>query len=77
MHEEEAKYVSFWPPLWQQRRYSVATILREHTSLGIHSVIDLGTGEGKMLEFLKHEKNIELLVGVDVDSDGLSEAQQV
>lgn len=66
--------ISFFPPLWQQRMYHVTCILREHK---VKSVLDLGTGEGKFLAYLRNEKAIHSLVGVDFDSRTLEDATRV
>lgn len=63
-----------FPPLWQQRRYAVCCAMREWKP---RKVLDLGTGEGKLLLFLKNEEYIHELAGVDVDRHSLSAASSV
>lgn len=64
----------FFPSLWQQRRYRVAQILEQ---FNITSVLDLGVGEGKLFQYLKHQNTIAILIGVDLDEEGLEIAAVV
>ncbi|TPX56598.1 hypothetical protein PhCBS80983_g04427 [Powellomyces hirtus] len=54
----------FNPPLWIQRRALVSQILKANDS---HSVLDLGCGEGSLLEILLNEAGFTTLAGVDID----------
>lgn len=72
--QNDSVEVKFFPPLWQQRRFAITQILR---SFNVKRVLDLGVGEGKLLQFLKNEQEIEELVGIDIDCDSLSAAEKV
>lgn len=61
----------FFPPLWKQRRSFVSETLLKH---GISSVLDLGCGEGALLEILINEATFQRLGGVELDRDVLQEA---
>ncbi len=54
----------FFPPLWKQRRSFISKILLQNQ---IESVLDLGTGEGALLEILLNEPTFQRLAGVDSD----------
>ncbi len=58
--------------LHQQRLDKVLSTLRE---MGVHRVVDLGCGEGKLLLPLAKEPKIEAILGMDVASRSLSIAR--
>jgi 3' terminal RNA ribose 2'-O-methyltransferase Hen1 len=49
--------------LWQQRMGAVVAVLR---SVGARRILDLGCGEGRLLEELMAEKTFQEIVGMDV-----------
>ncbi len=59
----------FFPPLWKQRRSFVCQLLLQNQ---ISSVLDLGCGEGSLLQVLLNECRFQKIAGVDVDKDILS-----
>ncbi|KAI8822885.1 uncharacterized protein EV422DRAFT_585389, partial [Fimicolochytrium jonesii] len=61
----------FNPPLWIQRRALVSQILLKHH---VQSVLDMGCGEGSLLEILLNEPAFTRLAGVDVDENVLEVA---
>ncbi|KAI8810877.1 hypothetical protein BJ742DRAFT_799059 [Cladochytrium replicatum] len=61
--------VYFDPPLWLQRRSLVMQALLQY---GAESVLDLGCGEGALLEILINDGSVTKLVGVDVDVPSLN-----
>ncbi|KAI9096063.1 hypothetical protein DFS34DRAFT_623807 [Phlyctochytrium arcticum] len=61
----------FNPPLWIQRRALVSRILKEH---GVKTVLDLGCGEGALLEILLNDTNFTKLAGVDIDPKVVKQA---
>ncbi|KNC99534.1 uncharacterized protein SPPG_04924 [Spizellomyces punctatus DAOM BR117] len=58
----------FSPPLWIQRRALVSHILKNN---GVQSVLDLGCGEGALLEILLNDPTFSKLAGVDIDGESL------
>ena len=61
----------FFPALWKQRRSFVSGVLRKHE---ITSVLDLGCGEGALLEILINDASFQNLGGVELCSEALEEA---
>ena len=63
--------VFFNPPLWQQRRSLSNEILKKH---GIETVLDLGCGEGALLQILLNDTSYRHLSGVDILPDEINTA---
>jgi 2-polyprenyl-3-methyl-5-hydroxy-6-metoxy-1,4-benzoquinol methylase len=66
--------VSFNPALWLQRQSFMLETLRE---MGPKSVLDIGCGEGSLLECLARCDDalpIELLAGIDISLDTVESA---
>lgn len=61
---------SFHPSLWLQRRAMALLILKD---FGIERVLDLGCGEGALLQVLLNGQ-FSKLAGLDVDAQCLAEA---
>lgn len=61
----------FFPALWKQRRSFVSDVLKRHE---ITSVLDLGCGEGALLEILINEASFQNLGGVELCKEALEEA---
>jgi len=59
--------------LWQQRMGSVLAVLR---SAGAKRVLDLGCGEGRLLQALLEDKSLTEIVGMDVSYRSLEIAQR-
>ena len=60
-----------WIPLWKHRMSKITDILTAHQ---VESVLDLGCGEGKLLQCLRHIPKIKTLAGVDLDTPSLTKA---
>ncbi len=60
--------VTFNPPLWMQRRSVLNRILQD---LCVKQVVDLGCGEGAILDILVHNDTMEHLIGLDIDLKAL------
>ncbi len=69
--DEPAEPVDKKPTLNAQRLGSVVAALK---SCGARSVIDLGCGEGRLLNMLVHERQFVRLAGMDVSHTALSRA---
>ncbi|KAI8926186.1 hypothetical protein BC831DRAFT_457830 [Entophlyctis helioformis] len=65
---EEAAGPLFHPPLWRQRRSWASARLQQHHA---HSVLDVGCGEGALLEILLNDCQFVRLAGLDVDAAAL------
>ena len=68
--------VSFNPALWLQRQSFMLETLRE---MGPKSVLDVGCGEGSLLECLARCDDalpIELLAGIDISFDTVESASE-
>ncbi|KAJ2182136.1 hypothetical protein GGF45_001070 [Coemansia sp. RSA 551] len=68
----------FFPALWEQRRICIARTLYEHH---IHSVLEVGCGEGNVLSFLvsqspNDEHPITRLCGIDINNAALDLAYE-
>jgi hypothetical protein len=66
---EEKNETSFAPHLWRQRR---SFAFHRIQSSDIKTVMDLGCGEGALLEILLNDTKFSFLAGVDVDSQVLA-----
>jgi ubiquinone/menaquinone biosynthesis C-methylase UbiE len=66
--------ISFFPPLWQQRRYFVASLLEKYN---VKNVLDLGCGEGKLIKFVKNSRHLQEIIGIDIDLPSLEIAKEV
>ncbi|KAJ3320977.1 Small RNA 2'-O-methyltransferase [Blyttiomyces sp. JEL0837] len=65
----------FDPPLWMQRRSKVLQILRTaSSSTSIQSILDLGCGEGSLLQILANDNEFSYLAGIDFDQDEVQAA---
>ena len=62
--EDDVDARLFFPPLWKQRRSFISQYLIHHQ---VESVLDLGTGQGALLEVLLNEPTFQRLAGVDSD----------
>ncbi|KAJ2845560.1 hypothetical protein GGI22_006519 [Coemansia erecta] len=67
----------FFPPMWEQRRISIARVLYDY---GAQSVLEVGCGEGNVLAFLAapapdDRLPITRLYGVDIRKDSLEAAR--
>ncbi|KAJ3158644.1 Small RNA 2'-O-methyltransferase [Geranomyces michiganensis] len=72
-NDDEGTGPLFNPPLWIQRR---ALVSQELKAAGVGSVLDLGCGEGALLEILLNDPRFTQLAGVDVDVDALNMAMR-
>ena len=57
----------------QQRMETVIAVLKAH---GVHKIVDLGCGEGKLLKLLLKEPTFQSVLGMDVTYRALEIAQQ-
>ncbi len=55
----------FHPPLWEQRRDFIINALRRDKT--IKKVLDIGCGEGSLLQVLANSTQFSHLTGVDID----------
>lgn len=69
----EQSMCSFSPPLWHQRIEAIRSFIIDNQ---IFEVVDLGCGEGKLLEDLIPVNGIKKLTGVDIDPDSLYKASE-
>jgi 3' terminal RNA ribose 2'-O-methyltransferase Hen1 len=72
-HTNEEQEMETPMRLWEQRIGAVHSVLR---GLGVHSVVDLGCGEGRLLQPLLEDKGFSRLVGMDVSWRTLEIAQK-
>jgi 3' terminal RNA ribose 2'-O-methyltransferase Hen1 len=72
-HAEEETKIEEPIRLWQQRMGAVTALLK---STGAKRVIDLGCGEGKLLQALLDEKSLTEIVGMDVSFRSLEIASR-
>ncbi|KAI9356506.1 S-adenosyl-L-methionine-dependent methyltransferase [Zopfochytrium polystomum] len=68
MTSEERQERLFDPPLWIQRRAAVSGLLKEH-ALHPTAILDLGCGEGALLEILLNDTSFVRLAGLDIARD--------
>ncbi|KAJ2376644.1 autophagy protein, partial [Coemansia sp. RSA 2607] len=67
----------FDPPMWEQRRICISSLLYEQK---VHSVLEVGCGEGNILMYLTaptadDENPITHLYGIDINADSLKKAE--
>ena len=72
-HDAEEEAVEERVSLHQQRHGAVLAALR---SCGAHRVLDLGCGEGRLLETLARDTTFEEIVAVDVSFSSLERAER-
>ena len=63
----------FDPPLWRQRRTKVSDALKKYRA---SSVLDLGCGDGALLQILLNDTSFNRLAGVDKCEEDLKLAVQ-
>jgi 2-polyprenyl-3-methyl-5-hydroxy-6-metoxy-1,4-benzoquinol methylase len=63
----------FDPPLWRQRRVFASQTIQQNPS--IHSVLDIGCGEGALLQILLNDTKYSEIAGLDVDLKALALAE--
>lgn len=62
--EEATERRMFNPHLWRQRRSFACQTINES---GLNSILDIGCGEGALLEILLNNTNLRKVAGVDWD----------
>ncbi|KAJ2785386.1 hypothetical protein GGI15_001938 [Coemansia interrupta] len=67
----------FDPPMWEQRRICISSLLYEQK---VHSVLEVGCGEGNVLMYLtaptaNDEHPITHLYGIDINAEALKKAE--
>jgi 3' terminal RNA ribose 2'-O-methyltransferase Hen1 len=72
-HAREEEMVEERISLHEQRHGAVLAVLRAH---GARSVVDLGCGEGRLLQALLQDRGIERVTGMDVSYRALERAAQ-
>jgi 2-polyprenyl-3-methyl-5-hydroxy-6-metoxy-1,4-benzoquinol methylase len=70
---EETQEKRFVPPLWKQRRVYASERMRADPT--IESVLDIGCGEGALLQILLNDTKYSQLAGLDIDLAALNEAE--
>jgi 2-polyprenyl-3-methyl-5-hydroxy-6-metoxy-1,4-benzoquinol methylase len=70
---EKQKEQFFTPPLWRQRRVFASQTIKSNPK--IHSVFDIGCGEGALIEILLNDTRYNKVGGLDIDINALNQAQ--
>lgn len=68
---ESAPPIKFNPPLWMQRRCLASKILHDFK---FTEILDLGCGEGALLEILLNSSHFTKLSGLDIDPQCIKDA---
>lgn len=69
----EQEMCSFTPPLWQQRIEAIRSFIIQN---GLYDIVDLGCGEGKLIEDLIPINGVKKVTGVDIDPNSLYKASE-